>query len=125
MDADAPQSLGGGGPTPGITWTLIGRSSSRSVPGETTTSPSGFSRSLATFAMNLLVPAHARGQAVGDLPYLLAQHRGEAGDGRLLEVRQVRVLGRREIDERLIQGERLDQRVMPRSSPITAWLASR
>ncbi len=44
------------GPTPGITVTCIGRSSSTSVPGGTTTRPSGLSRSLATFAMNLDVP---------------------------------------------------------------------
>ena len=44
------------GPTPGITVTCIGRSRSRSVPGATTTRPSGLSRSLATLAMNFDVP---------------------------------------------------------------------
>ena len=44
------------GPTPGMTVTCIGRSSSTSVPGGTTTSPSGLSRSLATLAMNFEVP---------------------------------------------------------------------
>ena len=44
------------GPTPGMTETCIGRSRSISVPGGTTTSPSGLSRSLATFAMNFDVP---------------------------------------------------------------------
>ena len=44
------------GPTPGITVTCIGRSRSCSVPGATTTRPSGLSRSLATLAMNFEVP---------------------------------------------------------------------
>ena len=44
------------GPTPGMTVTCIGRSSSCSVPGGTTTSPSGLSRSLATLAMNFELP---------------------------------------------------------------------
>jgi hypothetical protein len=39
-----------------MTVTLMGRSSSRSVPGATTTRPSGLSRSLATLAMNFEVP---------------------------------------------------------------------
>ena len=41
------------GPTPGITVTFIGRSSSSSVPGGTTVIPSGLSSSLATLARNL------------------------------------------------------------------------
>ena len=44
------------GPTPGITVTCMGRSSSTSVPGATTTSPSGLSSSLATLAMNFEDP---------------------------------------------------------------------
>ena len=44
------------GPTPGITLTLIGRSRSRSVPGGTTTRPSGLSRSEAILAMNFEEP---------------------------------------------------------------------
>ena len=44
------------GPTPGITVTFIGRSSSRSVPGGTTVSPFGLSSSLAILAMNFEVP---------------------------------------------------------------------
>ena len=41
------------GPTPGMTPTLIGRSRSCSVPGGTTTRPSGLSRSLAILATSL------------------------------------------------------------------------
>ena len=40
------------GPTPGITVTFIGRSSSSSAPGATTVIPSGLSSSLATLARN-------------------------------------------------------------------------
>jgi hypothetical protein len=44
------------GPTPGITLTDSGASSSSSVPGSTTTSPSGLRRSLAIFAISFDVP---------------------------------------------------------------------
>ena len=78
------------GPTPGITVTCIGRSRSISVPGGTTTSPSGLSRSLATLAMNFDVPTpDRRGQPAGDLGDLLALPLGDGRHGRDLEVVQL------------------------------------
>ena len=95
------------GPTPGITVTCIGRSRSCSVPGGTTTSPSGFSRSLATLAMNFEVPMPTDAVSppvdLGDTgPQLL----GDARSPRHVEVGQV---GRAQVDEGLVQRERLDQ----------------
>ena len=96
------------GPTPGITETCIGRSRSISVPGGTTTRPSGLSRSLATLAMNFDVPTpDRRRQAAGHLGDLRAQPLGERGDGRRSRGRQP---GRGQVDEGLVERQRLDQR---------------
>ncbi len=89
------------GPTPGMTVTCIGRSSSCSVPGGTTTRPSGLSRSLATLAMNFEVPIPtAGGQAAGGLGHAGAQLLGEGGHGRHVEVGEP---GRLEVDEGLVE----------------------
>ncbi len=96
------------GPTPGITVTFIGRSRSSSVPGGTTVSPSGLSSSLATLARNFeeAMPTVA-GQPAGDLVHPPTELLADLGDGVDVEVGQT---GRGEVDERLVEGERLDQR---------------
>ena len=94
------------------------------MPGATTTSPSGLSRSLATLAMNLDVPTPTDAvsppvASATRAPQLL----GEGGHGRHLEVGEA---GAGEVDERLVERERLDQRRDARAAaPITASLASR
>ena len=96
------------GPTPGMTDTCIGRSRSVSVPGGTTTRPSGLSRSLATLAMNFEVPiADRRGQPTGGLGDLLTQPLGERRDRGDLEVGQA--CGG-QVDEGLVERQRLHQR---------------
>ena len=96
------------GPTPGITVTCIGRSRSCSVPGTTTTRPSGLSRSEATLAMNFEVPRPDRGgQAAGRLVHVGPDPLGQRRHRRDLQVGQVGLL---EVDERLVQGQRLHQR---------------
>ena len=95
------------GPTPGMTVTCIGRSRSCSIPGATTTRPSGLSRSLAILAMSLEVPMPTDPEMPPvDLvhPVLEVTSQGaDRGDG------VVREVGGLEVDERLVQRQRLDQ----------------
>ena len=112
------------GPTPGMTVTCIGRSRSCSVPGATTTRPSGLSRSLATLAMNLELPMPT--DAVS--PPVASVHAGpqvlgERRDGRYLEVGEAGAL---EVDEGLVERQRLDQRGdLARGAPSPPALVDR
>ncbi len=95
------------GPTPGMTVTLIGRRRSCSVPGGTTTSPSGLSRSLATLAMNFEVPM----PTLAVRPPDTSCTRWRSSSANAVTRRDVvrgQVAGG-EVDERLVQRERLDQ----------------
>ena len=96
------------GPTPGITFTFIGRRRSSSVPGGTTVMPSGLSSSLATLARNFedAMPTD-RSEPARDLLHAPPQLGTRRGDGADLEVGQA---GGREVDERLVQRQRLDER---------------
>ena len=96
------------GPTPGITVTFIGRSRSSSVPGGTTVIPSGLSSSLGDLGEELRRrDADRRGQPAGHLLHPAPEPRPRRGHGPHLEVGEV---GRGEVDERLVERERLDQR---------------
>ena len=95
------------GPTPGITVTCIGRSRSSSVPAATTTSPSGLSRSEATLATNFedATPTDAVSPPVTSVTRARTCSASARTD--VLVVR--REPGDGEIDERLVERERLDQ----------------
>ena len=95
------------GPTPGITPTFIGRSRSRSVPGGTTTRPSGLSRSLAILATSLEVatPTEPQRPPVTSRTSSLSCSATAVTPATLTVVQA----GRGEVDERLVERERLDQ----------------
>ena len=109
------------GPTPGMTVTCIGRSSSCSHPGATTTSPSGLSRSLATLAMNFDVPIPT--EAVSP-PVTSRTRCRSCSPTRAPSRPRGRAGQRREVDEGLVERERLDQGETSRSAAITARLVS-
>ena len=78
------------------------------MPGGTTTSPSGFSRSLAIFATSLEVPMPTEPvQAAGGLVHVPLESAGDLGHARHRDVVEA---GGGEVDERLVERERLHQR---------------
>ena len=96
------------GPTPGMTVTCIGRSSSTSVPALTTTRPSGLSRSLATLAMNFDVPIPT--EAVSPPVTSRTVARTSSARARTLSLVVRREPGGNQVDERLVERQRLDER---------------
>ena len=80
-----------------------------------TTAPSGLSSSLAILAISFEVATPDRcGESTGDVVHVRLELGGdqvETGRGQVELVR-----GRGQVDERLVQGQRLDQRVTARAA---------
>ncbi len=109
VHADPSQPLGGGRADAGDDGDLHRAAAGPApCPGATTTRPSGLSRSLAILAISLEEPMPTEPvSAAGDLVHPLLEVAGQGADRGDAAVGQV---GGLEVDERLVEGQRLDQR---------------